>query len=297
MVRTTKRGTSGYTLIELLVVIAIIGVLTALLLPAVQKVREAANRTQCQNNLKQLGLALHHYHDSNGGFPAAKISQTTTHSMFPFLFPYLEQQNLYRQYRFDASWDDPTTNDRDPGGPNLAKLQVLLCPSAPENRKGTDNRGMTDYSAINQLKRPNPYVQQLPAQDPTLIGVLGLNVSRRLTDVTDGTSSTLLMAEDAGRNQVWQLGQFVKFGGPSGAWAAPNNWIVITGIDPSTGAPPGPCVINCNNFNDVYSFHVGGANSLFADGSVHFLPATLDINILIALMTRNQGEVIPADAF
>src|SRR5690242_14104245 len=113
-----KQARTGFTLIELLVVIAIIAILIGLLVPAVQKVREAAARIKCQNNLHQLGLALHGYHDVNGGFPAAKVTTPTTHTWFPFILPYIEQDNLFRRYRFDLDWDDAATNDADPGGVN-----------------------------------------------------------------------------------------------------------------------------------------------------------------------------------
>src|SRR5579871_1612098 len=203
MIRVSGKKPAAFTLIELLVVIAIIGILIALLLPAVQKVREAANRMACQNNLKQVGLALHNYHDANGAFPAAKLTRPTTQSWVPYILPYLEQDNLFRQYRFDTNWDDPNTNDQDPGGPNQAQLKVLLCPSAPVGRVGARGRGVMDYAATNQITRPNPFLSMVPASDPNWVGVLGLNVSRRITDVTDGSSNTIMVAEDAGKNQFW----------------------------------------------------------------------------------------------
>src|SRR5947207_1010637 len=124
----------GFTLVELLVVIAIIAVLIGLLLPAVQKVRAAAARIQCTNNLKQLGLAMHAFHDVQRGFPPAKQTKPTVHTWIPFILPYIEQQPLFRRYRFDLDWDNAATNDADPGGVNQTELTMLLCPSAPNGR-------------------------------------------------------------------------------------------------------------------------------------------------------------------
>src|SRR5262245_12198705 len=161
----------GFTLVELLVVIAIIAILIGLLVPAVQRVREAAARTQCLNNLKQLGLALHNFHDAHNGFPPAKQTAPSTHGWIAFTLPYLEQKALFDLYRFDVNWDDPATNDAS-GGVNQTSLSVLLCPSAPGGRPATRNRGLTDYDAISQLTRPNPFVTNLPPSDPTWVGIL-----------------------------------------------------------------------------------------------------------------------------
>src|SRR5687767_11333772 len=148
----------GFTLIELLVVIAIIAILIGLLLPAVQKVREAAARAKCSNNLKQLGLGLHNHHDTFGYFPAARerhpnpVSPTTSndirHSWTPRVLPYIEQDNLFRTYRFDQQWDDGMTNDA-AGGPIKAQIPTFYCPSAPNpnDRLQGQNRGALDYAA------------------------------------------------------------------------------------------------------------------------------------------------------
>src|SRR5262245_11604920 len=125
----------GITLIELLVVIAIIAVLLGLLLAAVQKVREAASRIRCANNLKQIGLALHNYHDVCDRFPPAGTGlampdpRYPNHGPWPFLLPYLEQQQLYRQYRLDVSWYDPPNE-----AARTKPLRILQCPSAEPDR-------------------------------------------------------------------------------------------------------------------------------------------------------------------
>src|SRR5437588_10541086 len=145
------RRRSAFTLIELLVVIAIIAVLIALLVPAVQKVREAASRAQCENNLKQLGIGLHNFHDVFKGFPAAhqsipnypgSPSNPPTLSWTPFVLPFIEQGPLYACYRLDRAWDDPATNDN---GPNQFQIPLFICPSAPGGRTGANSRGILDY--------------------------------------------------------------------------------------------------------------------------------------------------------
>jgi prepilin-type N-terminal cleavage/methylation domain-containing protein/prepilin-type processing-associated H-X9-DG protein len=314
---------AGFTLIELLVVIAIIGILIALLLPAVQKVREAANRASCANNLKQLGLALHNFHDSRGGFPPARqdvppypgmAEDPPRISWTALALPYIEQGNLQNQYRLDRDHQEPENDGTPPytgpnAGPNQTDIKVFLCPSAPPGRKGANQRGVLDYPPASQIRRPNPFVTNMPPSDPTWDGVLGLNVLRRLTDITDGTSNTLLLVEDGGRNQYWEMGRYIGttrpsdlIVGESGAWAVPASHLNVSGFNAAnigTGDPlqPGPCAVNCTNDQEIYAFHPGIANVLLADGSVRPLRAGTDINIVVALITRNHGEVIPAEAF
>jgi prepilin-type processing-associated H-X9-DG protein len=213
------------------------------------------------------------------------------------ILPYIEQKPLYDRYRFDKNWDDPATNDANPGGVNQMVLSLFLCPSAPGGRLGSRNRGIIDYDPVNQITRPNPFVTNMPPSDGSWVGILGLNVRRPATQVTDGTSNTMIVAESAGRNQTWKMGKMTSLSGTTGAWANPNDVIVVSGFDPATGANLGPCAVNCTNANEIYAFHTGQANVLFADGSVRPLRAGLDINIVIALMTRSIGETLPPGAF
>src|SRR5262245_45869025 len=297
---------SGFTLIELLVVIAIIAILIGLLLAAVQKVRDAAARLKCTNNLKQLAIALHNYHDAYGKFPpgAAKgplaeagITQPdVNHGWTMFILPYIEQDNLAKLY----SWDKPAT-----GWENQAvrrtQLDIVQCPSAPEqNRVATfgvyfDGRyaACGDYAPTFGVD-PILVKQRLIALAPyDYRGVLVPDQMTRLEDITDGASNTILLTEDAGRPRLWQAGER----GPDqtvtgGAWGAPVNGFVVQGSNYDGTGLWGPCAINCTNDQEVYSFHPGGANAVFADGSVHFLNAGMSIRILAALVTRAGGEVV-----
>jgi prepilin-type N-terminal cleavage/methylation domain-containing protein/prepilin-type processing-associated H-X9-DG protein len=287
------------TLIELLVVIAIIAVLIALLVPAVQKVREAANRAACTNNLKQLGLALHNYHDTNRKFPPVKVEGPapearvfgpTKHGMGVFLLPYIERQDLYAQYRWDVGGGDQ--------GNQLVgttHVNVFQCPSAEPNR----------YMYIGNFKTyggKGACGDYAPTEgvDPVLAnkGALELNVFTRIADITDGASNTILLTEDAGRPRAWRAGRagddqvFLGCG-----WCGYNNPLIIKGSTPDGQTLPGPCAINCTNDGEIYSFHPGGANAVFADASVHFLRDNMSIKVLAALITRAGGEVVQGNEF
>jgi prepilin-type N-terminal cleavage/methylation domain-containing protein/prepilin-type processing-associated H-X9-DG protein len=310
----------GFTLIELLVVIAILAVLIGLLLPAVQKVREAANRMACANNLKNLGLALHHYHGDHDKFPPGAVGPRGPafpqyaglkhHTLGTYLLPYLEQQGLSSQYRWDVSWFDP------PNQPVVnTQLKIWQCPSAEANRI-QDGKLVTvtpplgvlfsgsaacgDYAGMGfvhaDLARTGLIDPPCGPRDPEghQEGVFPINGTRRLTDILDGTSHTIMMAECAGRPQLWrgrrQVPNLWLTGGP---WAS-RNLLWCRGATPDGTAFYGPCAINCTNDREVYSFHPGGANVGFADGSVRFLKADIGIRVFAQLVTRAGGEV-PSD--
>ena len=313
----------GFTLIELLVVIAIIAVLIGLLLPAVQKVREAAARAKCQNNMKQLGLALHNYQSQTGFFPPGGISPFTSgtlnlrpqnagkrlgikdvpdnvhHSFASFLLPHMEQGNVAQQYDLQVSWEKQ---------PIISTvIPTFLCPSAPDGnrfavktvRSIAVNAAITDYAPNNAyssaLETPTAYVDLTPANNRN--GVLQSNQLWSVTEVRDGTSNTMALSECAGRPGRWVKGVLVNpTSQTDGGWADRDNEYIVHGAQLANGTTsPGPCHTNCNNGNEVYSFHNGGANHVFADGSVHFISANMDIRLFVKFVTRSGGDQAPSD--
>jgi prepilin-type N-terminal cleavage/methylation domain-containing protein/prepilin-type processing-associated H-X9-DG protein len=305
--RGERASPRGFSLMELLLVLGIIGVLLGLLLPAVQKAREAANRLSCGNNLKQAGLALHQFEADHGvfppaavhgPFPAAGVTTDTLHGGWTFLLPYLEQEALFRRYRWDVDYFDPLNQ------PTVAtQLRVLQCPAAEPNRvvssedvgEAFEDGGQGACGDYSPVIGTIPHLASLRLIDPawSYLGVLTRNGMTRVTDITDGTSNTLLVAEDAGRPRLWRAGRYIP--GPvssGGPWASSDNFVAIVGASADGSTSLGPCAINCTNNHQPYSFHTAGANFLFADGSVHFLSAGMDIRVLAALATRAGGEAV-----
>jgi prepilin-type processing-associated H-X9-DG protein len=210
--------------------------------------------------------------------------------------PYLEQKALFEQYQWDANYFDFSNQ------PAVAtQLRILQCPSAERNRVVTGQEGFSpDSKGACVDYAPVEGVNSLLAQPPrgwidavgNYAGVMPPNYMTRIAEITDGTAATIIVAEDAGRPARWQAGRIIPGSSSSGGpWASSLNSIFVQGATTS-GIRFGTCALNCTNWDEIYSFHQGGANALFADGSVHFLNANLDIRILARLVTRAGGEVV-----
>ena len=304
----SSRRSMGFTLVELLVVIAIIGILVALLLPAVQAAREAARRTSCRNNLKQIGLAIHGYHDTFRVFLPATTASPRRHSWAPFVLPYVEQENLYQQYRWDVDWDDGANQTA-----VNTHLQVLYCASTPGGSKRQDTvlpsvtTAAADYAPVSGVATILVTVGLVPPMRNSR-GVICPGEAVRMASIRDGTSNTLVIAEDAGRPDFWtSQGRGPDDNDPGGGnlavvdgrvkgagWADTSNAIPLHGFTHDGLSVPGPCPINCTNNNEAFGFHPGGVNVAFADGGVRFLSETIDIKTYAALITRSGGETIAA---
>jgi prepilin-type N-terminal cleavage/methylation domain-containing protein/prepilin-type processing-associated H-X9-DG protein len=312
--RACPRPRRAFTLIELLVVIAIIAILIGLLLPAVQKVRDAAARIQCANNLKQIGLAYHNYHDSYKKFPPALYTATTkTVGWGFFLLPYIEQNNLYSLYNvnFPFYYVDATNNINNQAVSNTP-VTIFQCPAAQQRDPYTYTFNSSGNPSVTWQASPSDY-SPIAAIDPQLVTLLGLNygtsqaqgalqpdVGTSIQAIQDGSSNTLLVAEIGGRNQLWQAGTYTGLPLPTtvgqGGWADPTSGATtLIGSSQDGTVAPGSCGINCTNAYGLYSFHSGGAEVVYCDGSVRFLSNGTPILTLVSIVTRNGGEVIQGD--
>jgi prepilin-type processing-associated H-X9-DG protein/prepilin-type N-terminal cleavage/methylation domain-containing protein len=368
------RRTAAFTLIELLVVIAIIAILIGLLVPAVQKVREAAARASCTNNLKQIALACLNYESTYKALPYNAITKNNNQSPFiPYvagtvpavgqtsgtqgrgsglvpILPFLEQGNIAKIYTFNVDWSDPAN-----ASVLIQPFSIFRCPSSPSADgpvpayktnyisngqagangnlafappsvvgSSTNINGTAVYPGVNATATGwtgdyAPLAQVKTIKDPngTEIGFANPNVTNtwaglgskgamqqngrtRILEIRDGTSNTTLYSEAGGRHLQFFTGgvstayDATKITGP--IWADSDNRLTVTGssADGTTSFGTGTCAMNCNNLQgDIYSFHSGGANIAFADGSVRFIAQSITINTLAALVTKGGGEVIP----
>ena len=324
-----KKGlrTRGFTLIELLVVIAIIAILISLLLPAVQQAREAARRSQCRNNMKQIGLAMHNYESTHGVFPSGRLERpgdTKWVSWGVMILPYVDQAPLYNQYNQNLRWNAPGN-----AAVTGTSLSVYLCPSVPGSGRfdrnpstsyagsNTPPAAAADYGSVNRAGTELWTLRGLPA--PAASAVNGIiarpaeSPQSRMRDCTDGLSNTIMIMENAGAPQWYNAagpGQTSQVAAANVAvvsgtsllaegtgWADPDRNMTVSGAATSgvdmfrTGRNP-VAPINVTNESEPVGFHEGGNMCTMGDGSVKFISENIDIGAFAASLTRAGGEVI-----
>jgi len=259
----------AFTLVELLVVLAIIGLLLALLLPAVQAARESARRMACGNNLHQIGIALHGFHEVHGHFPQGGVEMRTIRGpdgrlLYPhgrqlawsaFILPYLEQTGLYKQIHFQKAFDSPEN-----AAAAAQIVAVYLCPSVVRPSPVVQGRGACDYGGI--------YGERITGPNEPPKGTMLYERPIAIRDITDGTARTLLVSEDSG----FKDGQWING---------------LNVFDQAFAINQAPAFEN-----DIRSKHPRGANGLLADASVRFLHEEMDLKILAAICTRAGGEPV-----
>ena len=308
----------AFTLVELLVVIAIIGILVSLLLPAVQAAREAARRTQCVNNLKQYGLAMHNYHDSHGALPPGGIPwghpRWKMRTYVVFLWPYLEQSTLADAYAEDQNWwEDPNAKFNALGGVTASQVSLYHCPSdRPDAYVTVPNdffrvRGNYVVSVGSTIAGPADKVTEANSapfkwNDVWTPGKLNAKKPAKFSQITDGLSKTMAMSEvlvPLQDSDVDSRGDIMS--------ADAGSWFFTTNNTPNTSVPDvngwnwcvslpefnRPCTAT-GNFSQIStaprSSHPGGVHALLLDGSVQFVEEFVELAVFRAMGTSRGGD-------
>ena len=302
---------SGFTLIELLVVIAIIAVLIGLSLPAVQKVREAAARAKCTNNLKQIGLALHNYHDANLKFPYTTNSKFNSDrtSWAAHIFPFIEQP--YKP----APFANGVRNDV----PESHVVPIYICPSDGRAQSDSGDYGLIHYLGVTA---PNTHhwdsfgnpprntsfqgilvrrTYYLDSANRTDAGMVMNNAATTMDGIADGTSNTVMVGERPPYpKDDWGVWSYEHLDSTLGAG---NSLFAYSQSDTGTPCPVGNQYFQPGRLNNpcdlhhFWSFHTGGANWVFGDGSVKFINYSAGVTVIPALATKAGGEVVDGTAY
>lgn len=306
----------GFTLIELLVVIAIIAVLIALLLPAVQQAREAARRVQCKNQIKQLGLALHNYHDTHGTFPSGVITdafppcQRPNISMAPWsvmVLPFLDEAPRYNAFNLSGTFGGMFTYEDNTTESARQKMRnpKFECPSDPNSNAGNANSNYLGImgGCIDGNDAGCCLVQgQWGGRYGSDNGIFYSNSSVRIRDVGDGTTNTLLLGESrylqlAGGIPGWYSTWASGFYRGSDMSSGPQYTTVVAVIEAINSSNTNPATGDTHSVmnNRLGSYHVGGTHVLMVDGSTQFFSQNMDMTLMRSLARKRDG--LPLGSF
>jgi prepilin-type N-terminal cleavage/methylation domain-containing protein/prepilin-type processing-associated H-X9-DG protein len=302
--RSEGREFLGFTLIELLAVIAVISLLLALLLPAVQAARSAAQRLSCSSKMRQIGIAIHSYNNVHSRFPPSKWgtengSKPPRHNILTFLLPYLELQDIYDEVNFSDHWSSVTNYSA-----TKRELSIFQCPAAP--RKNTYNNiiyYVSDYAVAEKIRKTANHIEPLFKNSIVLSRTAeqlrGLlrpdNESLNIESVSDGLSNTMMFFECSARPFIYGLHwRFDSLKTPpehryesSADWASNKSPFYIGEVCGEGKMQ----LMNCTNNEEIYSFHAGGANFLFGDNAVRFIGESIHPEQFISLFTAIAGDV------
>ena len=296
-----QKWRAGFTLVELLVVIAIIGILVALLLPAVQSAREAARRVQCSNQVRQLALAIHNFENHTGAFPSSSTGSPGRFSFLAQILPHMEQTNVYDHIDLDQAWYAPVNLER------LKQIPIenFKCPSWIKTQMiAVDNSNIvedsllaTHYFAVMGPKiecpsRPRHIYQVGPSPDGgdcrgggySFDGIMYIRSETTAATIRDGLSNTLLIGELAWSEQPTRWWPVGNSNGHGWSYGGRNVMHGINSLD---------IFVAKNNDQSFGSVHPGGCHFALADASVHFVSESIDLEIYKQLASRDGGEVAP----
>jgi prepilin-type N-terminal cleavage/methylation domain-containing protein len=281
----------GFTLVELLVVIAIIGILVALLLPAIQAAREAARRNSCMNNMRQVGLAVHNHIDAKKGLPPNRYTNPLPLTgCITFLLPFMEENTAYKLYDFKVSWNH-TKN----AAVRNVTIPTLICPSTPHQ----DRVAPSDYAPMRTIRGNNPLSTwesmklvktrtRTTADKKDLAGVLMDNKIRRIGQISDGLSKTMLFIESAGLPYIYRNGLLTTELGTADDDGI--HWFLDQTSFSISSNVPSEALINYTNKTEIFSFHPAGVTYARCDGSTHFMIDSIEPETFVSLFTYNSGD-------
>jgi prepilin-type N-terminal cleavage/methylation domain-containing protein len=294
---TSRQNRNAFTIVELLVVIAIIGVLAAMLLPAVNSARESARRNQCANNMRQIGQASLMYLEQFKTLPPARLRRSSTddtvmHGYLVHILPWLEERNVRDMYTLkrDVAWDSTTVQPNGHRNSDAIKIAIptFVCPSYGEHR----DIPVSDYAVVlgpdpayyQRITGINPNPSGQPKKDITCI-ILDREY-RNVAKVRDGMAHTILIVECGGRPHEWRNGHLISSNVLEGRWAHPENELFVTASPPINFENGGG-----SNGNEIYSFHIGAAQFVFGDAAVRLIREDVDEKAFLAFLTANAKDI------